>query len=114
MCFRPSTPALGRMPGKKPVCCQYGRLYCQEIDLALARGFDPQAVLEVRKTLTNDLEPCVFVFHQARQPGEADFPSQDATMPWDYHCAHLYQTTREVFGETIGRKRAAPVTRSPR
>jgi len=82
----------------------YGRFYCQEIDLALGRGFDPQAVLEVKKTLTNDLEPCVFVFHQAGLLGEPDRPSQDATMPWDYHCAHLYKTTREVFGERLGEK----------
>jgi hypothetical protein len=81
---------------------QYGRLYCQEIDLALARGFDPQAVLDVRKTLTNDHEPCVFVFHQAALPGEADVPVQDSAMPWGFHCAHLYKTTREVLDEQMG------------
>ncbi len=83
---------------------QYGRLYCQEIDLALARGFDPQAVLEVKKTLTNDREPCRFIFHQAALPGVADLPVGDPSLPWDYHCAHLYKTTCEVLSDKMGGK----------
>jgi hypothetical protein len=25
-------------------------------------------------------------------------------MPWDYHCAHLYQTMSELLGERVGKE----------
>jgi hypothetical protein len=81
---------------------RYGRLYCLEIDRALGRGFDPETDLEVRKTLTNDREPCQFVFRQAAIPGEGEIPARDPSMPWDYHCAHLYKTMRELLSERMG------------
>jgi hypothetical protein len=83
---------------------RYGRLYCQEIDRALGRGFDPEAILEVRKTLTNDLEPCLFIFRGAVIPGTSELPVVDPSMPWDYHCAHLYQTMCELLGERVGKE----------
>ena len=44
---------------------QYGRLYCQEIDQALMRGFNPDLIIDVNRTQTNDGEPCEFLYHQA-------------------------------------------------
>jgi predicted ArsR family transcriptional regulator len=82
----------------------YGRFYCQEIDLALGRGFDPEAVLEVQRTLTNDREPCEFVFRGAVIPGTSELPVVDPSMPWDYHCAHLYKTMSELLGERVGKE----------
>jgi hypothetical protein len=43
----------------------YGRLYCQEIDQALVRGFNPDLIIDVNRTQTNDGEPCDFLYHQA-------------------------------------------------
>jgi hypothetical protein len=83
---------------------RYGRLYCQEIDRALGRGFDPEAVLEVQRTLTNDREPCQFVFRGAVIPGTSELPVVDSSMPWDYHCAHLYKTMCELLGERVGKE----------
>jgi hypothetical protein len=84
---------------------QYGRLYCQEIDWAVVRGFNLDLNIHVHKTQTNDGEPCDFLYHQAallsgdtlayirdRSAGLAD----RTVMPWDYHCGHLYQVL-EVF-----------------
>lgn len=40
----------------------YGRLYCQEIDQAIVRGFNPNQIIDVNKTQTNDGEPCDFLY----------------------------------------------------
>jgi hypothetical protein len=80
----------------------YGRLYCREIDHALARGYNPELELEVRRTLSNDGEPCEFIFHQADLE-EAERASADvgdrAVMSWAYHCGHLYATFRRILIE---------------
>lgn len=77
----------------------YGRLYCLEIDEALARGFNPALRLEVRRTRPNGGEPCEFVYHgagltpaakAALQRKKAALASRNI-MPWEYHCGHLYQ-----------------------
>lgn len=91
----------------------FGRLYCQEIDHALVRGFNPDLRLDVNKTQTNDGEPCEFVFHEASQGAGPELVENEAgaagagertVMPWDYHCGHLYKTFSETlvgeFGET--------------
>jgi hypothetical protein len=80
----------------------YGRLYCREIDRALARGYNPELKLEVRRTLSNEGEPCQFIFHKA-DPEEAERASVEvrdrAVMPWAYHCGHLYATFRQALIE---------------
>lgn len=89
----------------------YGRLYCLEIDQALVRGFNPNLIIEVNRTLTNDGEPCDFLFdHAALLEGDtlayireksADLAGR-TVMPWDYHCGHLYKTLEEVLAEELG------------
>lgn len=89
----------------------YGRLYCQEIDLALVRGFNPQLRLEVRSTLSNDQKPCEFVFYQADLTpenlvilGEKKAANQQkgAVMPWGYHLGHLYQAVKSAVVSELG------------
>jgi len=83
----------------------YGRLYCQEIDHALVRGYNPELELEVRQTLSNDGEPCEFIFHQAdleeARRGAANL-GESTVMPWAYHCGHLYASLRQTLIETFG------------
>ena len=43
----------------------YGRYYCQEVDAALLRGFNPDLRIEVSQTLSNDGLPCEFIYRQA-------------------------------------------------
>jgi len=89
----------------------YGRYYCQEIDAALLQGFNPDLLIEVKTTLTNDGGPCQFIYRQAVLErgktlaliGEksARLESQ-RLMPWEYHCGHLYQACSLVMGEEFG------------
>jgi hypothetical protein len=90
---------------------EYGRLYCQEIDEALARGFNPDLFVEVKQTLSNEGRPCDFVFHQAALPQggtlahvreKAASLTDQNVMPWEYHCGHLYKTFSETLGEQFG------------
>jgi hypothetical protein len=76
----------------------YGRLYCLEIDAALARGFNPDLTLEVNRTLANDGEPCEFVYREAGEP----VSPAGRVKPWNYHAGHLYWTTRAVLIEELG------------
>jgi hypothetical protein len=83
----------------------YGRLYCQEIDHALVRGYNPELELEVRQTLSNDGEPCEFVYHQAslEEAGRKAIDlGEKAVMPWAYHCGHLYATFSQALIEEFG------------
>ncbi len=79
----------------------FGRLYCLEVDAALARGFDPDARLDVNRTLSNDDEACEFVFHQAALLGERT-SAEGTAMPWGYHCAHLLDACRMILVEVFG------------
>lgn len=88
----------------------YGRLYCLEIDEALARGFNPALRLEVRHTRPNDGCPCEFVYHGAELTPERDAELQrlrialsgQAVMPWEYHCGHLFQALRNQAVQELG------------
>jgi hypothetical protein len=84
----------------------YGRLYCLEIDSALLRGYNPDLRLSVNQTLSNQGEPCDFIYAGAEltqenlerlQYGKRSDPGPRARMPWEYHTGHLYQTLRGVF-----------------
>ncbi len=89
----------------------YGRYYCQEIDAALLRGFNPGLTIDVLKTLSNDSLPCEFIYRQAvLEPGntlayirdKAALLESQRLMPWEYHCGHLYQACSLVMGEEFG------------
>jgi hypothetical protein len=90
---------------------RYGRLYCQEIDPALVRGFNPQLKLDVLNTLSNDQKPCEFIFYQADLTpenllilGEKKTANQQkgAVMPWEYHLGHLVQAVKAVVASELG------------
>ena len=89
----------------------YGQYFCKEIDAALVRGFNPDLVLEVNSTQTNDKKPCDFLFKDA---GLSFFkilglvykkkinPGKKVIMPWEYHTGHLYKTMGEVIRQELG------------
>lgn len=94
----------------------FGRLYCQEIDHALIRGFNPQLTLDVIATQPNDGVPCEFIYRAASLPsgGTLDDIRQTSArlanrtvMPWEYHCAHLYQTCSQELIQSFGEAGAA-------
>lgn len=90
---------------------EYGRLYCQEIDMALVHGFNPELHLDVNKTQTNDRQPCDFVFHGttlnfstnlALLVGKKLSPGKHVVLPWEYHTGHLYKTMSDVLFAELG------------
>lgn len=90
---------------------EYGRLYCQEIDLALVRGFNPELHLDVLKTQTNDRQPCDFIFHGAPltvansvalMVGQKVNPGKRAILSWEYHVGHLFKAFGDVLSAELG------------
>lgn len=90
---------------------EYGRLYCQEIDLALVRGFNPQLNLDVLKTQPNDRQPCELIFHGAPltvsnsftlMVGQKFNPGKRIILPWEYHVGHLYKAFSELLTAELG------------
>jgi len=89
----------------------YGRIYCQVVDEALVKGFNPQLKLDVESTLSSDEKPCDFVFHNANlnllnllglSLKKTIKPGKSALMPWEYHLGHLYSTMHAVLVEQLG------------
>lgn len=90
---------------------EYGRFYCQEIDLALVRGFNPELHLDVLKTQTNDRQPCDFIFHGAPltvsnslalMVGQKINPGKRVILPWEYHIGHLVKAFGDVLTAELG------------
>jgi hypothetical protein len=90
---------------------EYGRLYCQEIDTALLRGFNPELHVDVVKTQTNDHQPCDFIFHGAplnltntlaMMIGKRLNPGKRFIFPWEYHVGHLYKAMSDVLVAEMG------------
>jgi hypothetical protein len=91
----------------------YGRYFCQEIDAALVKGFNPGLEMEISSTRTNDGVPCDFIFKDA---GLSFFkllglaykkkirPGKKAVMDWEYHTGHLYKTLKDVISQAAGDK----------
>lgn len=89
----------------------YGRYYCQEIDQALLRGYNPMLHLEVIRTMANGGDTCNFIFHEAGlnparleqfiHAKEID-PGSRIVMPWTYHLGHLYKTMGAVLEKHLG------------
>jgi len=90
---------------------EYGRLYCQEIDKALVKGFNPQLTIEVSHTMTNLGDTCEFIYCDASSGNkishttilELQGKSQEKnTMDWEYHCGHLYKIFSEIILDELG------------
>jgi len=90
---------------------EFGKYYCQSIDVAVLNGFNPTLRLEVTDIKPEGKPECVMLFHNARL-GPAEMlalmgrkmfkPGRRALMPWDYHAGHIYKTMKEVLEEELG------------
>jgi hypothetical protein len=81
-----------------------GKAYCDEIDLGLARGFNPDLVFELRSYL-HDSDRCVQVC-KGFDPAEKIPVPADGKKDWKYHCAHTLSAFGEItaaagFGEAV-------------
>jgi hypothetical protein len=85
---------------------EYGKYYCQEIDQALVRGFNPDLVVDVKGTRTNGSRACQLVYYGAFEGTlvheEAQRAQEKRILPWSYHTAHLYSTISTVLQRELG------------
>lgn len=89
---------------------EYGYLYCQYVDIALAQGYNPELQFDVLTNRSLGDEACDMRIRQAQATAqdEAELAErmkklgQKAKMPWNYHCAHLYKTLWEVVVSRFG------------
>jgi hypothetical protein len=90
---------------------QYGKIYCQEIDDALLQGFNPELTIEMGNTLSNQGQPCEFVYRNASLHDTEILNiiqekrlaiQKEITMPWDYHCGHLYKVFNQILIDEHG------------
>lgn len=90
---------------------EYGRYYCQEIDVSILRGFNPGFRFEVDGTMTNGAPHCRFLFYggklglldslrylwRKRRLGDS------AKRSWEFHVAELYNTFLETLSQEFGK-----------
>lgn len=102
---------------------EYGEAFCASFDAELARAFGPDVNMRVPCTLTQGADCCSFVFEGVHfdEQDERDIAARNdrlagsATMPFDFHAAHLLHVfaaelsraygeaaRREAVGEALG------------
>jgi len=89
---------------------EYGRLYCQEIDTAILRGYNPDFDFEVDGTLTGGAPFCTFHYrgegmgirNALRYAIGKRRVGLRAKKPWDYHAGHIYKTFKETLVDMFG------------
>jgi len=99
---------------------KYGYLYCKDLDVAIARGYnrDIQFAVQKNKGLGDDVcdmricDDSGMVEDQAVLEERIKALGLKAKMPWDYHCAHLYKTLRETVAATFGQAGEEALQRS--
>ncbi len=77
---------------------EYGKIFCEVFDEALADGFHPSVKMKVPTTITIDNSPCEFVFENSYFSEEDKATlfarneriKKSATKPFIYHMGHLY------------------------
>lgn len=91
---------------------EFGRLYCQEIDQAIVRGFNPESRIEVSSTLSDGDDHCRFIFRDGKL-GAIDMLKYlwrkrkigtSMTRPMAFHIADLYRVLSETLVRRFGDK----------
>lgn len=89
----------------------YGRLYCLEIDDALAEGFNPTLKID-RLSLQTAGDPwCEFIYRGAGLPeqgvqfqphAQPAYPAEKIKLSWEYHTGHLFAALETVLVAELG------------
>ena len=70
-------------------------LYCQDLDVSIARGFSPAVSYQVPQTM-HDHGCCLHILGGAgKEPIAPKKPEN--IRGFDYHCAHIYKVFSDVF-----------------
>lgn len=95
---------------------EYGKIYCEHVDVNIAHGFHPEFDLEINSLLSAGDAFCEFGygFELTEEKREQLARMQrrlgdSARMGFDYHVAHLYSTCRRVLMEKLGEASGADV-----
>ncbi len=91
---------------------EFGRLYCQEIDCAVLRGFDPGFEFSVDGTLSNGANQCRFLYKGWKMDLPAQiklfwlkkFYKQKYIRPYSFHIQDLYSSMLVTFIEYFGKE----------
>ena len=79
-----------------------GAEYCRHLDIAICRGFNPDLVFEVEKTLQTE-DCCIHVLRGANFPrGRAFEKKRDYVQHCDCHCGHSYKWYNDVVEAIFG------------
>jgi len=89
---------------------KYGYLYCKYVDVALARGYNPELQFDILTNRGQGNAVCDMRLRNANvtEAEDAEFAvraqklGNKAKMPWDYHCAHLFKTLWESVAAAFG------------
>lgn len=89
---------------------EYGKAYCENVDVNIAHGFSPDFHLQVHSLLSAGAPFCEFGygFEMTQEKREAlkqmkNKLGTSAQKDFTYHTAHLYFTCRRVLIEQLGR-----------
>lgn len=95
---------------------QYGKAYCENVDVSIAHGYDPDSHLQVNSLISAGAPYCEFGYcfeltdEKREQLAEMQRRIGDsAKRDFDYHTAHLYYTCRRVLIEKLGRELGSDV-----
>ncbi len=72
-----------------------GILYCQDLDMSIARGFNPEVPYEVKHTMYEH-GTCLHVMHGL----EKDRPTAkkpENVRDFKFHCAHIYKVFSDIM-----------------
>lgn len=82
---------------------QAGRVYCRYLDAAICQGFNPDIPFTVERSL-NDGAPCVHRIGNSGIAKEEQLKNDGNHLrTFDYHCAHLFWSFREVCVAVLGK-----------
>lgn len=73
-----------------------GAVYCNHLDKAIARGFNPYLIFDVPQSV-NTHDCCIQIMRDARfEEGQIFEKKAENIKGFDYHCGHLYKTFGDI------------------
>lgn len=98
---------------------ELGLYYCQDVDAALARGYNGMNLSLQANRMKGD-ECCDFVFKGCSIPEErmeafkakCAAIGKKAKMPWEYHVGHIYRTMKDAIVGAFGPEGEAAANRA--
>jgi len=71
--------------------------YCADLDISIARGFNPYIVYEVEQTMHKNRDFCIHYHRNACN--DKDYGPKDPAnvRNFEFHCAHVYKAYSEVM-----------------